>query len=321
MFELKTSCSFEPQIRVPFSDYVRSTMQQDAEGRWFYTRRRMSRKATDETPVRQALQTIVHIAAQRSLTLTALLKAPCTTMNCQETKPIRLGSASSKPYTAPPLILAASEIPGRARIVPLSFPKSTDSAAGGGLRTKCRHTGTLRDGSAGLPERLAWSIFAAPINSGCNGATGTIRAEHRLPDRIAGAAPRHRFDAGVAPFFCAVQLEPTGHLRAPDLDATRLRSATCFNTLAIPGPRRFASAFRAVVPSLASSTRTCRANDLAYPFRSNRSSFGRRMGLSAKSMLDFLSSFTTPLSLWSVPAPVLQARKSGCAIPSCQRAL
>ena len=41
-------CIDSPQIRVPFSDYVRSTMQQDAEGRWFYTRRRMSRKATDE---------------------------------------------------------------------------------------------------------------------------------------------------------------------------------------------------------------------------------------------------------------------------------
>ncbi|UVT15457.1 MAG: site-specific DNA-methyltransferase [Nitrospira sp.] len=35
------------EIRVPFSEYVRSTMQQDAEGRWFYTRRRMSRKTTD----------------------------------------------------------------------------------------------------------------------------------------------------------------------------------------------------------------------------------------------------------------------------------
>lgn len=41
-------CSDSPQIRVPFSEYVRSTMQQDADGRWFYTRRRMSRKATDE---------------------------------------------------------------------------------------------------------------------------------------------------------------------------------------------------------------------------------------------------------------------------------
>jgi adenine-specific DNA-methyltransferase len=36
-----------PYARVEFSDYVKSTMQQDDEGRWFYTRRRMSRKATD----------------------------------------------------------------------------------------------------------------------------------------------------------------------------------------------------------------------------------------------------------------------------------
>jgi adenine-specific DNA-methyltransferase len=36
------------EIRVPFSEYVRSTMAKDADGRWFYTRRRMSRKATDQ---------------------------------------------------------------------------------------------------------------------------------------------------------------------------------------------------------------------------------------------------------------------------------
>ncbi len=36
-----------PEVRVPFGDYVRDTMKQDSEGRWFYTRRRMSRKATD----------------------------------------------------------------------------------------------------------------------------------------------------------------------------------------------------------------------------------------------------------------------------------
>ncbi len=36
-----------PEIRVPFSEYVRSTMQKSPDGRWFYTRRRMSRKATD----------------------------------------------------------------------------------------------------------------------------------------------------------------------------------------------------------------------------------------------------------------------------------
>ncbi|MDY0281228.1 MAG: site-specific DNA-methyltransferase [Salinivirgaceae bacterium] len=35
-----------PEVRVPFSDYVRDSMQQDSEGRWFYTRRRMSRKAS-----------------------------------------------------------------------------------------------------------------------------------------------------------------------------------------------------------------------------------------------------------------------------------
>lgn len=36
----------DPNVRVPFSDYVRDSMRQDAEGRWYYTRRRMSRKAT-----------------------------------------------------------------------------------------------------------------------------------------------------------------------------------------------------------------------------------------------------------------------------------
>ena len=34
-------------IRVPFSKYVQETMEKDADGKWFYTRRRMSRKATD----------------------------------------------------------------------------------------------------------------------------------------------------------------------------------------------------------------------------------------------------------------------------------
>jgi len=37
-----------PHIKVPFSDYVRKSMQQDENGRWFYTRRRMSRKASAE---------------------------------------------------------------------------------------------------------------------------------------------------------------------------------------------------------------------------------------------------------------------------------
>ena len=36
------------EVRVPFSDYVLQSMQQDGDGRWFYTRRRMSRKATAE---------------------------------------------------------------------------------------------------------------------------------------------------------------------------------------------------------------------------------------------------------------------------------
>jgi len=40
--------SDDPCIRVPFSDYVKESMQQDENGRWFYTRRRMSRKATSE---------------------------------------------------------------------------------------------------------------------------------------------------------------------------------------------------------------------------------------------------------------------------------
>jgi adenine-specific DNA-methyltransferase len=44
-FKIKTDA---PEIRVPFSDYVQKSMQQDSEGRWFYTRRRMSRKATSE---------------------------------------------------------------------------------------------------------------------------------------------------------------------------------------------------------------------------------------------------------------------------------
>jgi len=38
----------DPNVRVPYSDYVRSSMKQDEEGRWYYTRRRMSRKATAE---------------------------------------------------------------------------------------------------------------------------------------------------------------------------------------------------------------------------------------------------------------------------------
>ncbi|GFH62716.1 MAG: type III restriction-modification system subunit M [Candidatus Desulfovibrio kirbyi] len=37
-----------PQIRVPFSEYVLSTIQKDSNERYFYTRRRMSRKASTE---------------------------------------------------------------------------------------------------------------------------------------------------------------------------------------------------------------------------------------------------------------------------------
>jgi DNA modification methylase len=44
-FKINTESSYS---RVEFSDYVKSTMQKDEQGRWFYTRRRMSRKATDE---------------------------------------------------------------------------------------------------------------------------------------------------------------------------------------------------------------------------------------------------------------------------------
>lgn len=36
----------DPHVRVPFSEYVLKTMQKDEEGRWYYERRRMSRKAT-----------------------------------------------------------------------------------------------------------------------------------------------------------------------------------------------------------------------------------------------------------------------------------
>ncbi|MGH8011312.1 MAG: DNA methyltransferase, partial [Candidatus Binataceae bacterium] len=40
--------SEDQYVRVPFSDYVLNSMKQDEEGRWYYTRRRMSRKATAE---------------------------------------------------------------------------------------------------------------------------------------------------------------------------------------------------------------------------------------------------------------------------------
>jgi DNA modification methylase len=44
----------DPNVRVPFSKYVQETLQQDEEGRWFYTRRRMSRKATAEEAAAKA---------------------------------------------------------------------------------------------------------------------------------------------------------------------------------------------------------------------------------------------------------------------------
>lgn len=50
----------DPQVRVPFSDYVMQSMQQDEDGRWFYTRRRMSRKATAEEAARKA-HTITYV--------------------------------------------------------------------------------------------------------------------------------------------------------------------------------------------------------------------------------------------------------------------
>ncbi len=53
-------CVESPQIRVPFSEYVLSTMQQDSDGKWFYTRRRMSRKATDEERSSKA-HTVTHV--------------------------------------------------------------------------------------------------------------------------------------------------------------------------------------------------------------------------------------------------------------------
>ena len=40
--------SEDANIRVPFSEYVQNTMKQDESGRWYYERRRMSRKATEE---------------------------------------------------------------------------------------------------------------------------------------------------------------------------------------------------------------------------------------------------------------------------------
>src|ERR1700693_4126120 len=50
----------DPRVRVDFSDYVKNSMQRDQEGRWFYTRRRMSRKATSDEQARKA-HTITYV--------------------------------------------------------------------------------------------------------------------------------------------------------------------------------------------------------------------------------------------------------------------
>lgn len=44
----------DPIVRVPFGEYVRTTMKQDEQGRWYYERRRMSRKATPEEAASKA---------------------------------------------------------------------------------------------------------------------------------------------------------------------------------------------------------------------------------------------------------------------------
>jgi len=46
--------SEDKNVRVPFSEYVLNTMKQDETGRWYYERRRMSRKATDEEAASKA---------------------------------------------------------------------------------------------------------------------------------------------------------------------------------------------------------------------------------------------------------------------------
>jgi DNA modification methylase len=44
----------DPNVRVPFSDYVRENLKQDEDGKWYYERRRMSRKATAEETASKA---------------------------------------------------------------------------------------------------------------------------------------------------------------------------------------------------------------------------------------------------------------------------
>jgi len=56
-FRIRTDAK---EIRVPFSEYVQKTLQKDSEGRWFYTRRRMSRKATDDELANKA-HTITYV--------------------------------------------------------------------------------------------------------------------------------------------------------------------------------------------------------------------------------------------------------------------
>lgn len=46
--------SKDENVRVPFGEYVRTTMKQDEKGRWYYERRRMSRKATAEEAASKA---------------------------------------------------------------------------------------------------------------------------------------------------------------------------------------------------------------------------------------------------------------------------
>jgi len=60
--------SEDQYIRVPFSDYVQNSMEQDAEGRWFYTRRRMSRKATSEEKENKA-HTVTYVDDPKKGTL------------------------------------------------------------------------------------------------------------------------------------------------------------------------------------------------------------------------------------------------------------
>jgi DNA modification methylase len=44
----------DPNVRVPYGEYVRNTMKQAEDGRWYYERRRMSRKATLEEAASKA---------------------------------------------------------------------------------------------------------------------------------------------------------------------------------------------------------------------------------------------------------------------------